>query len=146
MISITDLCRDSDYEKHEKLGQRMATEGEFWFCRCRITKFQTARITSKFAAGLLTYNHPVTYAVIMILFSFRCSDIRLFSFEIRKILFHYFLLLICISPEHAFHGFWIQTLSFPLFSDTVFIMLKNYSGKLYQIILIGLFLLQLKCT
>ena len=63
--------QDSDYEKHEKLGQRLAAEGEFYdFAGVELRNFRQPGLPVIFAAGILIYNHPVTYAIIMILFSF----------------------------------------------------------------------------
>lgn len=135
--------QDSDYEKHEKLGQRMATDGEFYdFAGVELRNFRQPGLPAIFAAGLLIYNHPVTYAVIMILFSFGVLISGYFLFRNQKniaslLSFAY----LCISPNMLFMASNSNTqLSFFFFLILLFIMLKNYSGKLYQIILIGLFL------
>ncbi|MEZ4692281.1 MAG: hypothetical protein R3A12_19825 [Ignavibacteria bacterium] len=64
--------QDSDYEKHEKLGMRMATEGEFYdFSGIELRNFRQPGLPAVFAAGLFIYNSPLTFSIIMILFSFR---------------------------------------------------------------------------
>lgn len=135
--------QDSDYEKHEKLGMRLATEGEFYdFAGVELRNFRQPGLPVVFAAGLLIYNHPVTYAVIMILFSF---GVLLSGFYLFRDLFNTASLIsfayIALSPNMLFMASNSNTqLSFFFFLILLFIVLKNYNGKAYQLILIGLIL------
>lgn len=135
--------QDSDYEKHEKLGQRMAVEGEFYdFAGVELRNFRQPGLPAVFAAGLLIYNHPVTYAVIMILFSFGVliSGYYLFKDILNMAAFFSFAYL-AVSPNMLFMASNSNTqLSFFFFLILLFIVLKNYTGKTYQLILIGIIL------
>ncbi len=132
--------QDSDYEKHERLGQRMAIEGEFYdFTGVELRNFRQPGLPGIFAVGLLIYNHPLTYAVIMILFSIGVliSGYYLFR-EFTGIAALISFVYIAISPNLLFMASSSNTqLSFFFFLLLLFIMLKNYTGKTYQLILIG---------
>lgn len=135
--------QDSDYEKHEKLGQRLALEGEFYdFAGVELRNFRQPGLPVIFAAGILIYNHPVTYAVIMILFSFGVliSGYYLFK-DLKNIAALISFAYLSFSPNMLFMASNSNTqLSFFFFLILLFIVLKNYSGKTYQLILIGLLL------
>lgn len=132
--------QDSDYEKHERLGQRMAIEGEFYdFTGVELRNFRQPGLPGIFAVGLLIYNHPLTYAVIMILFSMGVvmSGYYLFR-EFKGIAALISFAYISISPNLLFMASSSNTqLSFFFFVILLFIALKNYSGKTYQLIIIG---------
>ncbi len=132
--------QDSDYEKHEKLGQRMAIEGEFYdFTGVELRNFRQPGLPAIFAVGILIYNHPVVYALIMIIFSFGVLLAAYYLFRDYKgiaalISFAY----VSISPNMLFMASNSNTqLSFFFFLLLLFFMLKNYNGKLYQLIIIG---------
>lgn len=135
--------QDSDYEKHEKLGARIAFEGEFYdFTGVELRNFRQPGLPVIFAAGLLIYNNPATYAVIMILFSFGVLIAGYYLFRNVKnvaalISFGY----LAISPNMLFMASNSNTqLSFFFFLLLLFIVLKIYSGKAWQLILIGVLL------
>lgn len=147
ILAVHDIynrpVQDSDYEKHEKLGMRMATEGEFYdFAGVELRNFRQPGLPAVFAAGLLIYNHPVTFAAVMIFFSFGVLISGYFLFRNLKnvsalISFAY----LCISPNMIFMASNSNTqLSFFFCIILLFILLKNYSGKTYQLIMIGLIL------
>ncbi len=132
--------QDSDYEKHERLGYRLAFEGEFYdFTGVELRNFRQPGLPAAFAVGLLIYNDPVTYAVVMILFSFGVLISGFYLFRNFKgiaslITFAY----ISISPNLLFMASSSNTqLSFFFFVMLLLIMLKNYSGKIYQLVIIG---------
>lgn len=132
--------QDSDYDKHERLGQRLATEGRFYdFAGVELRNFRQPGLPAMFAAGLLIYNHPLIYAIIMILFSFGVLIAGFFLFKDLKniaALFAFFYL--SVSPNMLFMASNSNTqLSFFFFLILLFITLKNYSGKFYQLIIIG---------
>jgi len=135
--------QDSDYEKHEKLGQRMAAEGEFYdFAGVELRNFRQPGLPAIFAAGLIIYNHPVTFSVIMILFSFGVLISGYYLFKdagnIAALLSFAYL---SVSPNMLFMASNSNTqLSFFFFLILLFILLKNYTGKTYQLIMIGLLL------
>jgi len=135
--------QDSDYEKHEKLGQRLAAEGEFYdFAGVELRNFRQPGLPVIFAAGILIYNHPVTYAIIMILFSFGVliSGYYLFG-SLKNIAALISFAYLSISPNMLFMASNSNTqLSFFFFLILLFIVLKKYTGKTYQLILIGLLL------
>jgi hypothetical protein len=130
----------SDYAKHEKLGERLATEGEFYdFTGVELRNFRQPGLPAMFAAGLLIYNHPVTYAVIMILFSFGVLISGYFLFrDLRNIASLISFVYLSISPNMLFMASNSNTqLSFFFFIILLFIALKNYTGKISQMLLIG---------
>jgi len=132
--------QDSDYEKHERLGQRMAIEGEFYdFTGVELRNFRQPGLPGIFAVGLLIYNHPLTYAVIMILFSIGVLIAGYYLFkEFTGIAALISFAYIAISPNLLFMASSSNTqLSFFFFLLLLFILLKNYTGKTYQLILIG---------
>lgn len=147
IFAIHDLydrpIQDSDYEKHEKLGQRMATEGEFYdFAGVELRNFRQPGLPAVFAAGLLIYNHPVTYAIIMILFSLGVliSGFYLFR-DLGNVAAVFSFVYLSVSPNMLFMASNSNTqLSFFFFLILLFIMLKNYTGKTYQLIFIGIIL------
>ena len=147
IMAVHDLydrpVQDSDYEKHEKLGQRLATEGEFYdYAGVQLRNFRQPGLPVLFAAGLLIYNNPVTYAVVMILFSFGVliSGYYLFG-KMKNVASVLSFAYLCISPNMFFMASNSNTqLSFFFFLILLFLVLKNYSGKFYQLILIGLIL------
>lgn len=132
--------QDSDYEKHEKLGARLATEGEFYdFAGVELRNFRQPGLPMIFALGLKIYNHPVTYAIVMILFSFGVliSGFYLFG-NLNNIAALISFAYLSVSPNMLFMASNSNTqLSFFFFLILLFIALKNYTGKFYQIILIG---------
>jgi len=132
--------QDSDYDKHERLGQRLATEGEFYdFAGVELRNFRQPGLPAMFAAGLLIYNHPVIYAIIMILFSFGVLIAGFFLFkDLKNIAALFAFIYLSVSPNMLFMASNSNTqLSFFFFLILLFIALKNYSGKFYQLIIIG---------
>lgn len=132
--------QDSDYEKHERLGQRLATEGRYYdFAGVELRNFRQPGLPAMFAVGLLIYNHPVTYSVIMILFSFGVLIAAYFLFNgLNNIAALLAFAYVCISPNMLFMASNSNTqLSFFFFLILLFIALKNYTGNFYQLILIG---------
>lgn len=132
--------QDSDYEKHERLGQRLAFEGRFYdFSGVELRNFRQPGLPAIFAAGLIVWNNPHTFALIMILFSFGVLIAAYYLFRDLKniaalISFGY----MSVSPNMLFMASNSNTqLSFFFFLIILFIVLKNYSGKTYELILIG---------
>jgi hypothetical protein len=147
LFAVHDLIdrpvQDSDYEKHEKLGLRMATEGEFYdFSGIELRNFRQPGLPAIFAMGLLIFEHPVTFSIIMILFSFGVLVGGYYLFRTTGniaglIAFAY----IALSPNMLFMASNSNTqLSFFFFIILLFIVLKNYTGKFYQLVLIGILL------
>lgn len=132
--------QDSDYEKHEKLGQRMAIEGRFYdFAGVELRNFRQPGLPAMFAIGLLIYNHPVTYSLIMILFSFGVllSSYYLFR-NYRNIGALIAFAYVSLSPNMLFMASNSNTqLSFFFFLILLFIAMKYYTGKFYQLVIIG---------
>lgn len=130
----------SDYAKHEKLGARIAFEGEFYdFAGVELRNFRQPGLPAMFALGLLVYNNPVTYSVIMILFSFGVliSGYYLFR-DLKNIAALLSFGYISVSPNMLFMASSSNTqLSFFFFIILLFITLKLYKGKFYQLIIIG---------
>lgn len=135
--------QDSDYQKHEKLGQRMAEEGEFYdFAGVELRNFRQPGLPAIFAAGLIIYDNPLTYSLIMILFSFGVliSGYYLFK-DTQNIAALLCFAYLSVSPNMLFMASNSNTqLSFFFFLILLFILLKNYTGKTYQLILIGFLL------
>ncbi|MEO6694243.1 MAG: hypothetical protein ABIY50_07290 [Ignavibacteria bacterium] len=132
--------QDSDYEKHERLGQRLVTEGRFYdFAGVELRNFRQPGLPAMFAVGLLIYNHPVTYAVIMILFSFGVLIAGFFLFrDLKNVAALLAFSYLSISPNMLFMASNSNTqLSFFFFLILLFIVLKNYTGKFYQLVIIG---------
>ena len=132
--------QDSDYGKHERLGHRLATEGEFYdFSGVELRNFRQPGLPAMFAMGLLIYNHPVTYAIIMILFSFGVLIAGFFLFkDLKNIAALFAFFYVSVSPNMLFMASNSNTqLSFFFFLILLFLALKNYSGKFYQLIIIG---------
>lgn len=132
--------QESDYQKHEKLGYRIAFEHEFYdFTGVELRNFRQPGLPAIFAIGLWIYNDPVTFAIVMILFSFGVLIAGYYLFGDLKntaalISFAY----IALSPNMLFMASSSNTqLSFLFFLILLFISLKNYSGKTYQLIFIG---------
>jgi len=137
---INRPVQESDYIKHEKLGARIAFEGEFYdFAGVELRNFRQPGLPLVFAAGLLVYNSPLTYPVIMILISIGVLVSGYMLFRDLKnagalIVFGY----IAISPNMLFMASNSNTqLLFFLLIILLFIALKNYTGKNYQLIIIG---------
>lgn len=132
--------QDSDYEKHERLGMRMALEGEFYdFTGVELRNFRQPGLPAVFAVGILIWNHPLTFALVMILFSFGVLIAGYYLFRdyngiAALIAFAY----LSISPNLLFMASSSNTqLSFFFFILLLLILLKNYTGKFYQLVLIG---------
>ena len=121
----------------------MAAEGEFYdFAGVELRNFRQPGLPAIFAAGLIIYNHPVTFSVIMILFSFGVLISGYYLFKdagnIAALLSFAYL---SVSPNMLFMASNSNTqLSFFFFLILLFILLKNYTGKTYQLIMIGLLL------
>lgn len=137
---INRPVQESDYIKHEKLGARMAFEGEFYdFAGVELRNFRQPGLPFLFAAGLLVYNSQVTFALIMILISLGVLISGYYLFRGLKnsgalISFGY----IAVSPNMLFMASNSNTqLLFFLMIILLFIVLKNYSGKFYQLVIIG---------
>lgn len=132
--------QDSDYEKHEKLGQRLAAEGEFYdFTGVELRNFRQPGLPVVFAAGLLIYNNPVTYGVVMIIFSFGVLISAYYLFNgFKNIASVLSFVYIAIAPNMLFMASNSNTqLPFFFFVILLFIALKNYSGKFYQMVIIA---------
>ncbi|MEP7146407.1 MAG: hypothetical protein ABI792_05315, partial [bacterium] len=132
--------QDSDYEKHEKLGARIAFEGEFYdFTGVELRNFRQPGLPVLFALGLWIYNNPVTYAFVMILFSFGVIIAGYYLFkDIKNIAALFSFAYLAISPNMLFMASTSNTqLSFFFFLILLFIILKNYKGKTYQLLIIG---------
>jgi len=132
--------QESDYQKHERLGQRLVTEGQFYdFAGVELRNFRQPGLPAMFALGLLIYNHPVTYAIIMILFSFGVLIAAFFLFkDLKNIAALFAFSYISISPNMLFMASNSNTqLSFFFVLILLFIILRNYSGKIYQLAIIG---------
>ncbi len=132
--------QESDYAKHETLGQRLATEGEFYdFTGVELRNFRQPGLPAIFAIGLLIYNHPVVYTIVMILFSFGVLIAGYFLFrDLNNFAALISFLYLAISPNMLFMASNSNTqLSFFFFLILLFICLKNYTGKFYQLLLIG---------
>lgn len=132
--------QDSDYLKHEKLGARIAFEGQFYdFAGIELRSFRQPGLPVLFALGLWIYNDPVTYSVIMIVFSFAVLISGFYLFRkfqniASLISFGY----LAISPSMLTMASSSNTqLSFFFFLILLFIVLKNYTGKFYQLVIIG---------
>lgn len=132
--------QDSDYEKHEILGQRLAFEGRFYdFAGVELRNFRQPGLPAIFAAGLLLFNDPVTFTIIMVAFSFAVLITGFYLFKglgniAAMISFGY----LAVSPNMLFMASNSNTqLSFFFFLLLLFIVLKNYNGKFYQLLLIG---------
>jgi len=137
---INRPVQDSDYEKHEKLGKRLAEEGEFYdFAGVELRNFRQPGLPMIFAAGLKIYDAPVTFSIIMIMFSFAVLIGGYYLFKdldnvASVIAFGY----LSISPNMLFMASNSNTqLSFFFFLIILFIILKNYNGKTYQLLTIG---------
>ncbi len=131
----------SDYEKHERLGARIAFENRYYdFTGIELYNYRQPGLPFIFAVGLLIVNDPFTCAVIMMLFSFGVivSGYYLFKDYVNTggiISFAY----LCLSPNMLFMASNSNTqLPFFFFLILLFIVLKNYSGKTYQLIFIGI--------
>ncbi|HRA98964.1 MAG TPA: hypothetical protein PK294_00875 [Ignavibacteria bacterium] len=137
---INRPVQDSDYEKHEKLGIRILEEGEFYdFAGVELRNFRQPGLPMMFAAGLKIYNAPITFSIIMILFSFGVLVGGYYLFRnlnnIASILAFAYL---SISPNMLFMASNSNTqLSFFFFLIILFIILKNFNGKTYQLLIIG---------
>lgn len=137
---INRPVQESDYIKHEKLGARMAFEGEFYdFAGVELRNFRQPGLPAIFAAGLLVYNSQATYSIIMILLSAGALFAGYYLFKEYKntgALISY--CYISLSPSMLFMASNSNTqLPFFLFIILLFIVLKNYTGKFYQLIFIG---------
>lgn len=144
IFAIHDLynrpVQDSDYEKHEKLGSRIAFEHEFYdFSGVELRNFRQPGLPALFAAGLLVYNNPVMYAIIMIIFSFGVLIAGFFLFsELKNFAALISFAYLAIAPNMLFMASSSNTqLSFFFFLILLFIVLKNYTGKTFQLIIIG---------
>lgn len=140
---INRPVQESDYIKHEKLGARIAFEGEFYdFAGVELRNFRQPGLPAVFAAGLLICNSPVVYPLIMILTSVGVliAGFLLFRSHINPgalISFGY----IALAPNMLFMASNSNTqLLFFLIVILLIIALKNYSGKFYQLLLIGFLL------
>ena len=132
--------QDSDYIKHEKLGARIAFEGEFYdFAGVELRNFRQPGLPVIFALGLLIYNSPVTYSVIMILISLGVLVSAYYLFrDYMNIAAVISFAYVSVSPNMLFMASSSNTqLPFFLFVILLFIVLKSYSGKTYQLIIIG---------
>ena len=134
IFAVHDLydrpVQDSDYEKHEKLGQRMASEGEFYdFAGVELRNFRQPGLPAIFALGLLIYDHPITYALIMIIFSFGVLISGYFLFnDLGNIAALISFAYIAVSPNMLFMASNSNTqLSFFFFLILLLILLKNYN-------------------
>ncbi|MEO8664101.1 MAG: hypothetical protein ABI462_01280 [Ignavibacteria bacterium] len=144
ILGVHDLydrpIQESDYEKHERLGARIAFEGEFYdFTGVELRNFRQPGLPVVFAIGLWICNNPVTYAIIMILFSFGVliAGYNLFS-DIKNIAALFSFAYLALSPNMLFMASSSNTqLSFFFFLILIFIALKNYKGKTYQLLIIG---------
>lgn len=132
--------QDSDYEKHERLGVRLAFEGKFYdFTGVELRNFRQPGLPAIFALGLLIYNNPLTFALVMIMFSFGVLIAGYYLFrDVHNIAAFFAFAYLAVSPNMLFMASNSNTqLSFFFFIILLFIVLKKYSGKTYQIILIG---------
>jgi len=132
--------QDSDYEKHEKLGQRIADEGEFYdFAGVELRNFRQPGLPLIFAAGLKIYNHPVTFSIVMILFSFGILIAGYYLFrDLDNIASFLIFVYLSISPNMLMMASNSNTqLSFFFILIILFIVLKNFRGKTYELLLIG---------
>lgn len=144
IMSIHDLnnrpVQTSDYEKHEKLGQRIAFENRYYdFTGVELYNYRQPGLPFIFAMGFLLFNDPITSAVIMMLFSFGVIISGFYFFKDSNniagiISFGY----LSFSPNMLFMASSSNTqLPFFFFLILLFITLKFYTGKTYQLILIG---------
>ncbi len=132
--------QDSDYLKHEKLGARIAFEGKFYdYTGIELRNFRQPGLPMLFAAGLLIYNNPVTYSIVMIIFSFGVLIAGFFLFkDLKNIAALFSFAYLSVSPNMLFMASSSNTqLSFFFFLILLFIALKRYNGKVYQLIIIG---------
>lgn len=137
---INRPVQDSDYEKHEKLGKRLAEEGEFYdFAGVELRNFRQPGLPLIFAGGLKIYDHPVTYSIIMILFSFGVLIAGYFIFrDLDNIASFLIFTYLSISPNMLFMASNSNTqLSFFFFLLILFLVLKNFKGRTYELIIIG---------
>lgn len=138
---INRPVQDSDYSKHERLGERLAVDGRFIdnAFGVELRNFRQPGLPAIFAVGLLIYNSPVTYAAIMIMFSFATLIAGFFLFKNQTNLASVFTFgYLCISPNMFFMASNSNTqLPFFFFVILLFIILKYYTGKTYQLIIIG---------
>ncbi|MFZ1320765.1 MAG: hypothetical protein WAT71_04340 [Ignavibacteria bacterium] len=137
---INRPVQDSDYEKHEKLGKRLLEEGEFYdFAGVELRNFRQPGLPLIFAAGLKIYNAPVTFSIIMILFSFGVLVGGYYLFrDLNNIASVLAFVYLSISPNMLFMASNSNTqLSFFFFVIILFIILKNFNGKTYQLLIIG---------
>lgn len=137
---INRPVQESDYIKHEKLGARIAFEGEFYdFAGVELRNFRQPGLPFLFAAGLLIYNSPVVYPLIMILLSFGVLIAGYYLF--RSFVNHGSVIsfgYIAIAPNMLFMASNSNTqLLFFLLIILLFIVLKNFTGKFYQLVIIG---------
>ena len=144
IMSVHDMynrpVQTSDYEKHEKLGQRIAFENRYYdFTGVELYNYRQPGLPFIFAMGFLLYNDPVTSAVIMMLFSFGVLISGFYFFKDSKNIAGIFSFgYLCLSPNMLFMASNSNTqLPFFFFLILLFIALKFYKGKTYQLIIIG---------
>lgn len=132
--------QESDYLKHEKLGARIAFEGKFYdFCGVELRNYRQPGLPVLFALGLRIYNSPIVYALVMILFSFGALIAGYYLFRgLKNITAFFSFAYLAISPNVLFMASISNTqLPFFFFLLLLLILLKNYNGKIYQLLIIG---------
>ncbi|MEO8211111.1 MAG: hypothetical protein ABI840_11185, partial [bacterium] len=144
ILGVHDLLdrpvQDSDYLKHEKLGARIAFEGRFYdFTGVELRNFRQPGLPVLFALALWIYNNPIVYGLVMTIFSFGVMLAGFFLFRnLNNIAAIISFAYLAISPNMLFMASNSNTqLSFFFFVILLFIALKKYSGKIYQLLIIG---------